>query len=282
MLVKKIFNNNVLLAEDGNQEIVVIGRGVGFQQKIGQVVAQQKIEKCYYPKDQRWTTLFNELTSAIAFEYIEIASHIIATAEARLDTDFDDYLLIGLADHIQFAVARQLKALPIKNELLWETKHFYPEEYMIGEEAVAYIAAQLNVTLADDEVGFIALKFIEKRAGPEISERATSLTNLIEGVLTIVRHELSPKIDYSALNYQRLVVHLRFLLDRLLSDEYENNADNPFDQVMMQHFEQRYTKAYRCAEDIIRYIEHETHRGAQTSERIYLTMHLQRLLEHMN
>ena len=78
------------------------------------------------------------------------------------------------------------------------------------------------------------------------------------------------------------MVHLRFLLDRLLSDEYENNADNPFDQVMMQHFEQRYTKAYRCAEDIIRYIEHETHRGAQTSERIYLTMHLQRLLEHMN
>lgn len=31
MLVKKIFNNNVLLAEDGDQEIVVIGRGVGFQ-----------------------------------------------------------------------------------------------------------------------------------------------------------------------------------------------------------------------------------------------------------
>ncbi|MDQ2125001.1 hypothetical protein M2M32_00215 [Weissella cibaria] len=38
MLIKKIFNNNVLLAEDKQQDIVVIGRGIGFQKKRGDAV----------------------------------------------------------------------------------------------------------------------------------------------------------------------------------------------------------------------------------------------------
>ena len=32
MLVKRIFNNNVLLAENSEQELVIVGRGVGFKQ----------------------------------------------------------------------------------------------------------------------------------------------------------------------------------------------------------------------------------------------------------
>lgn len=33
MLVKRIFNNNVLLAENSEQKLVIVGRGVGFKQK---------------------------------------------------------------------------------------------------------------------------------------------------------------------------------------------------------------------------------------------------------
>ncbi len=192
MLVKKIFNNNVLLAEEASQELIVIGRGVGFQQKIGGQIDVSKIEKSYCPQDDQWIKLFNELTDSISSEYIEIASHIITMAEEHLATTFDDYLLIGLADHIQYAVTRWQSKLPIKNELLWETQHFYPEEYHIGELAVDYIATRLNIKLPVDEVGFIALKFVEKRNGPQENERATQIIQLIEGILTII-----PVMNYS-------------------------------------------------------------------------------------
>ncbi len=52
MLVKRIFNNNVLLAENSEQELVIVGRGVGFKQKIGNTVDSSKIEKTYYPQDE--------------------------------------------------------------------------------------------------------------------------------------------------------------------------------------------------------------------------------------
>ncbi|MFR8086468.1 MAG: CAT RNA binding domain-containing protein, partial [Leuconostoc gelidum] len=38
MYVKKTFNNNVLLADNNGHEVVLIGKGLGFQKKVGQVI----------------------------------------------------------------------------------------------------------------------------------------------------------------------------------------------------------------------------------------------------
>lgn len=38
MEIKKIFNNNVLLAENNGHEVVLIGKGLGFQKKVGQAI----------------------------------------------------------------------------------------------------------------------------------------------------------------------------------------------------------------------------------------------------
>ncbi|MBC9720012.1 PRD domain-containing protein [Leuconostoc mesenteroides] len=283
MLVKRIFNNNVLLAENSEQELVIVGRGVGFKQKIGNTVDSSKIEKTYYPQDENWTRMFNEMADTISSDYVEIASHIISTAEKSLGLSFDGYLLIGLADHIQFAVERLQKNLPIKNELLWETKHFYPDEYRIGALAVAFINEQMGVQLPEDEVGFIALKFVEKRAGPNFNEKVTNMTQLIESALTLIRHDLLPDIDSSNLNYQRLIVHLRFFVDRLLDESHVQKGENSFDNVMSQHLseslQERYTSSYQCAQRVINYFEKQTKQKTGVNEQVYLTMHLQRIVD---
>ncbi|GMA69031.1 transcriptional antiterminator [Leuconostoc litchii] len=283
MLVKRIFNNNVLLAESNGQELVVVGRGVGFGQQIGNEVAANKVEKTYYPQDENWTPMFNEMIETISSDYVEVASHIISMAEKRLGGSFDGYLLIGLADHIQFAVERLQKKLPIKNELLWETRHFYPDEYELGQMAVNFIDERVKVKLPEDEVGFIALKFVEKRAGPNYNEKATNMTDLIEGALTLIRHELLPAIDSSNLNYQRLIVHLRFFVERLLDDQHNQSNVNHFDDVMAQHLsdnlQKKYTASYQCAQDVINYFEKQTNRSTGVNEQIYLTMHLQRIVD---
>lgn len=283
MLVKRIFNNNVLLAENREQEIVVIGRGVGFKQQIGNAVDSSKIEKTYYPQDKNWTLMFNEMIDTISPKYIELASHIIAAAEKTLGLSFDGYLLIGLADHIQFSVERLQKKLPIKNELLWETKHFYPDEYHIGELAVEFINEKMNLQLPDDEVGFIALKFVEKRAGPKFNEKATNMTQLIEGALTMIRHTLLPDIDSSNLNYQRLIVHLRFFVERLLDENHGKKNEENLDRLIAKHLSEslndRYTNSYKCAQQVINYFEKKTKQQTGINEQIYLTMHLQRIVD---
>ena len=45
MIVEKVINNNVVTAMDEtNQEVVLMGKGIGFQAKTGAVIAKEKIE----------------------------------------------------------------------------------------------------------------------------------------------------------------------------------------------------------------------------------------------
>lgn len=46
MIINKVINNNVLSTHDeNNREIVLMGKGIGFQKKVGDEVAEDKIEK---------------------------------------------------------------------------------------------------------------------------------------------------------------------------------------------------------------------------------------------
>lgn len=45
---KKIFNNNVVLTQNDNHvEIVVMGRGLAFQKKVGEEIEGSKVEKTF-------------------------------------------------------------------------------------------------------------------------------------------------------------------------------------------------------------------------------------------
>ena len=41
--VLRVFNNNVVLAKDGKSEVILTGRGLGFQAKPGQRIDESKV-----------------------------------------------------------------------------------------------------------------------------------------------------------------------------------------------------------------------------------------------
>ena len=47
MQIEKILNNNVVQALDNNVEYIVMGKGLGFQKKVGDFVDKEKIEKTF-------------------------------------------------------------------------------------------------------------------------------------------------------------------------------------------------------------------------------------------
>ena len=51
MKILRVFNNNVVLAKDGAREVIVTGRGLGFQAKPGQRVDGAKIVRVFVPAD---------------------------------------------------------------------------------------------------------------------------------------------------------------------------------------------------------------------------------------
>lgn len=43
--IKKVLNNNVVIAQNNNEETILMGLGLGFGKKAGEVVEDKKLKK---------------------------------------------------------------------------------------------------------------------------------------------------------------------------------------------------------------------------------------------
>jgi len=47
MLISKILNNNVVISEENQEEVILMGRGLAFGRKVGQEIPDELIKKKY-------------------------------------------------------------------------------------------------------------------------------------------------------------------------------------------------------------------------------------------
>lgn len=280
MEVKQVFNNNVLLASEGDREVVLLGRGIGFQKKSGMLVDKNKVSQVFAPIDDKWFSLFHDLMSDLSPAYLELAAQIIQKSAKMLDTKFNDYLLISLMDHISFAVARYKKNMIIRNEILWEIKNYYPNEYQAGKKALTLINERFDVNLPDDEAGFIAMKFVESNLEHPESSSTVKMTKLIGDILQIIQYQLNTKLDSESISYRRFLVHLRFLAERIMRKK--RTSDDADDHFLFQHLVNKYPTSFECTKKVDVFIKKNLNVDLSLNERIYLTLHIQRILDELN
>lgn len=164
MYIHKVINNNVLSAYDGqNQEIVIMGRGIGFKAKPGDVIDESKIEKIFHMENHSLSTKFQEMLSNMPLEHMEISNDIIAYAKNEYNMKLNQSIYIALTDHINFAIQRYHQGIQLENALLGEIRQFYHEEYMIGEYTIGLLKERLGIEFSENEAGFIALHFVNAK-----------------------------------------------------------------------------------------------------------------------
>ena len=79
MIINKVINNNVLSTHDeNNREIVLMGKGIGFQKKVGDEVAEDKIEKRFVLDSEDEVGKFSELIEMIPHNYLNLSVDIIS------------------------------------------------------------------------------------------------------------------------------------------------------------------------------------------------------------
>lgn len=280
MEVKQVFNNNVLLASEGDREVVLLGRGIGFQKKSGMLVDKSAVSQVFAPIDDKWFSLFHDLMSDLSPAYLELAAQIIQMSTKMLGTKFNDYLLISLMDHISFAVARYKKKMIIRNEILWEIKNYYPNEYQAGKKALTLINERFDVNLPDDEAGFIAMKFVESSLEHPESSSTIRMTKLIGDILQIIQYQLNTTLDPESISYRRFLVHLRFLAERIMRKK--RTSDKADDRFLFQHLVNKYPTSFECTKKVDVFIKKNLKIDLSLNERIYLTLHIQRILDELN
>ena len=88
MIIRKTFNNNAVLAEDGGEEFIITGNGIGYNRHIGDEVDEKLIEKKYILAEsdkQRYLNIFSGDRS-----FYDVASRIMDDA-SRIRDDLGDY-----------------------------------------------------------------------------------------------------------------------------------------------------------------------------------------------
>lgn len=276
MRIKKILNNNVItVSEKDGKEAVVMGKGIAFSKRPGDIVSEDKIEKKFVLKGESDILLkFEHMVSKIPHEHVEVSYSIIEYAKEHIDTDLSDQIYLSLTDHISFAIKRYKDGLEIKNAMLWDMKKFYPREFKIGEKAVQIIKEKLGISFAEDEAGFITFHIVNAEFNQSMPE-LMSVTKLVEDILNIVKYYFKLDFDEESINYYRFITHLKFFAYRMLKNvPYKDNDD-----FLYKVIKDKYHKSYLCACKIKQYLEKVHDYEVANEEMIYLTIHIERVVD---
>ena len=90
MVIQKVINNNVISAYDVNQqEIVIMGKGIGFKAHTGELIDESKIEKVFRIENENLSRQFQELLENIPLEHMQLTSDIISYAIKNLNVQLN-------------------------------------------------------------------------------------------------------------------------------------------------------------------------------------------------
>ncbi|MCL6586086.1 MAG: transcription antiterminator [Anoxybacillus sp.] len=270
--VEKVLNNNVLIASHPEyDEVVLLGKGIGFGKKKGDVIEQSAVEKWFILKNEREQEQYKKLLPELDEEFIGVMNEIMQHIKKRVNAPLNEHIHVALTDHISFTMKRIEQGLDLKNPFLLETKSLYPLEYQIAQEVVDMINEKLHVQLPEGEAGFIALHIhsgISRQSLAEVNQHS----QLIAKLVAIVEEQLDITIDRDSIHYLRFIRHLRYAIERVKNGE---RVEEP--KKLLKVLKEEYPLCYNVAWKLVKVMQQTLQLPVDEAEAVYLTMHLQRL-----
>ncbi len=251
MIIEKVINNNVISSRDSDHnEIIVMGKGIGFQKKPGQQVAETGAEKIFRLESRDVREKFMDLLASMPMEYIQVCADIISHAKNRLNTRLSQNVYLTLTDHVAFAIGRLKDGMDFSNTLYREIKRFYPLEFEIGMYAIGLIEERIGVRLPDDEAASIAIHLMDAEFDIKVRD-AWSMTQMMQEITEILERECGlPGED--SLNRDRLMSNLKFLTYRMLT---RAPADGREDRALQDFVKAQYPQEYAAARKVRDYAQ---------------------------
>ncbi|MCR1901364.1 PRD domain-containing protein [Ligilactobacillus apodemi] len=274
MIFLKSFNNSVALVEnDHGQEEIVIGKGIGFGLKKGDLIDQTKIERRFITANEPTEVMqVKELDDRT----IELTTKVVALVEPALNLKFNDFQFLALADHIDFALTRSEESIDMNAaNTRWEVRNLFSEEYAIAKQAIALIEHTTGLTLPKSESILLTYHFVNAASNDTKLQETVQITQIMTEIIKIVTYEYQIELDKHSFNYSRFVSHLRTLLVRLLKKQHQSTEE--LDPALLKLMQVKYAKAYQTAERIAVLLQAKMDWQLNPDDLVYLTLHIFRV-----
>lgn len=275
-ILKKVNNNIGLALNKKNENIFVVGKGLGFRKTPYDIDENDPIiEKIFVaPKNFQLYDMLDNIPS----EIICLGESIIEAGKCILNKPVNDSMLLPLCDHLTYAIERSRNQVMIKNPLKWEIKRMYPKEMKVGLKALDMIKEEFNVDLPDVEATFIALHFVNGQLNDCDISDTVRVTEIASDILSIVKHHYHLDLDEESLNLERFIIHLQYLLMRL----HNGAALEGKNENIYQLLKATQTKEVECVEKINKFLNQNYQWNCSDEEKFYLILHLQRLTSRID
>lgn len=276
MKILRVFNNNLVLSRDSSgREVILTGRGLGFQARPGQTIDPDRVVRTFVPADGRDPDHLAELLAGIPPEQIQIVGQALVDIGMAEEASRTPTLVIALADHIHFATRRQDRGLAVAYPLRAEVMNLYPEEFARAEYLRDAINSQLPQPLEEDETIALALHLVNSAMATGDLSFTYRMTGVIQQLLDVVERTYDLDLGRDSVSVGRFITHLRYLFVRIhqhkqLSDEHSGIGDM---------IRSSYPDAAQCAERLAQVMELRLGAHLTHDEISYLTLHVARCVQ---
>lgn len=268
-----MLNNNVIIAKHPEHgEVVVIGKGIGFNRKAGERIPLDAVEKLFILKNAAEQEQYKQLVMHVDEKLIEVLNEIILHVASHSSTPLNEHIHIALTDHIAFAIKRAEQDIAIHNPFLFETKEMYKEEYQLAEYAINTIYEKMGIDLGQDEIGFVALHIHSAMTNKHITE-VKEYSRLIADLVEMIEQQMNFTVSRNSLDYARLLTHLRFAIERIRRGEMVHEPGK-----LEELLKEEYPELYDLAWKLTKVMEKRLRKPVYKAEISYLTMHLNRIV----
>jgi len=281
MILKVVqsLNQNALLVNNDGNECIVVGKGIGFGKKRGDVVDNKKNVKFYKMVPEQGGV--REFIDDIDDQSLQAAEEIASYAEKTLGKEFTGNFILSLAGHIQFLEEKYRDKVEIPEPFHYELKYLYPSEYKIAEWSIHYLQKKFDFSLPSAEVSFFTLHFVNGLVENDSLKNVVELSDILNETIEIIEKETHEVMNRETIAFSRFIIHLRYFVIRSLSRiaKEENNGNSEFKKIYDLTFEM-----YPLEKQIIKKIKEQLYVNHniifENYEDFYLLLHLVRILSN--
>lgn len=270
--ISKVLNHNAVLAvsAEDNTEYLIMGKGLGFGKKVSERIETTENDRIYTLAQQTGRGAAKELAKTISPEYLEITNELLDSAE-EVFGKLDRNILFPLADHIEFAVKRIYQHEEISNPLTGDIRVLFHMEYKAAEKLSEILKNRMDITIHEDEIGYVALHIHSAACDSNVSE-AMQTAAAVRKCITFLEESMGRSISVMSLSYNRMMNHIRYMVFRTLKGEHLKLNMNDYMAI-------RYPESYEIARQVCEQLGKELHHELEEVEIGYLAMHIERICE---
>lgn len=265
-IVEKILNNNVILTRKikENSNYILMGKGLGFNKKIGEEVNIQKkdIEKSFHNFDDKFKNEFIETINNFNKDIIEVSNRIIKMAEQKLG-QLNSHIFMTLTDHISFAIERLKTNIDIDNPFLKQIKMLLIDEYKVAKEASKLIEGKFNIIIPEEEIGFIAFHLNAAKENTCVKNVVKDM-RIFKEVVFVLEKEINVKSKGN--KYHKLLNYIQNIIEGK-ENEYEDMVS-----YLEIEIENKFPKEYNISCKICKLIEEKADIKISQTKIALLTM----------